>query len=194
VAGARKKRSPGLRVVWITGRRGHRRLRHHGGSHQYNKWEEEHSPRRSIMSGDSPDEPEYQYSGRSTPPPTTSYLHHGHSHNKPPSPLVPRNVNKEDEKSDVIKEQEDKDKDKDKEMKDHDKDDIDSSTIRTSDKKDDKGRADDGSKDSDDKNKEKLSNGLDAKWHPPPEAPPEERDCVVDCLYYTLQCCECTIM
>lgn len=48
-------------------------------------------------------------------------------------------------------------------------------------------------------NKQNGLDKLDGQWiHPKDEKgtqqPQEEENCTVKCLYYTLQCCECTIM
>ncbi|XP_017780842.1 PREDICTED: uncharacterized protein LOC108565754 isoform X2 [Nicrophorus vespilloides] len=147
----------------------------------------------SIMATDSPtpdhsDHINYSAdSGRMTPPPTTSY--------SKPEVVVDSSLAVEPTKDD-----------KDKDESDFSRPDA---NPDSNPEKVDSGKDKGNSKSSDggaafiDKNKEdgKLNGGdsrLENKWIPPPalvddKDDSEEKDCAVNCIYYTLQCCECTI-
>ncbi|XP_019870218.2 uncharacterized protein LOC109598740 isoform X2 [Aethina tumida] len=64
----------------------------------------------------------------------------------------------------------------------------------------DKAKFDDRDRDTPDKNEKRKLNGgdkLDGVWVTPkkkPEEVEEDDNCLVKCLYYTMQCCECNVM
>lgn len=169
------------------------------------------------MSGESPTEnKDYFNFGRSTPPPTTSYLparvdYEGTSTTDAATAALmdPKKDKDKDKDRSAEDEKEDKEKDdKDKEDKDEkDKEHAmgpgenpggnkegDSSKDDRGDKKEDKGDKDDKRKKDENKN---AANGDCANWKREPKVDEEEEEdddsAVVKCLYYSMQCCECTI-
>lgn len=148
------------------------------------------------MSGGSPAESDILGfgAGRSTPPPTTSYM------------AARSEIEGAGDASTLLEQKEPKEKDKDKEETDKDKEkeergpmgpgenpgykEDDAIMRDDSDRKDRDGGGDRGGK--------KMSNGdvFDGAVKLPLGAKVEEEEdetCMVKCLYYTMQCCECTI-
>ncbi|KAK9696121.1 hypothetical protein QE152_g32105 [Popillia japonica] len=149
-----------------------------------------------MAGDDSPTEKrdEFQF-GRSTPPPTTSHI-----------PAKPEQSIDIKTAAEPPKEEKDKDKDE--------KDEIDvlrpdanpgynPDEIRKR-EEDEPRRRDkrDGDKDDRGKPEKKVdgSDALDGQWIPPnkeakkqPIDEEEDDNCTVKCLYYTMQCCECSI-
>ncbi|XP_022904299.2 cylicin-2-like isoform X2 [Onthophagus taurus] len=170
----------------------------------------------SMMTGD--DSPtanrkEEFHFGRSTPPPTTSYFPK-HEHADIKTVAEPNKEEKDKEKDkeekddvdisrpDANPEYKPNEKRENNERKDGGGGDKGGDRgDKRKDKKDvGKGK---GSGDNDEKEEEssdKKCNGdrLDGRWIPsdakaPPSDDEDDSNCTVKCLYYTMQCCECTI-
>lgn len=160
------------------------------------------------MTSESPTEnKDYFNFGRSTPPPTTSFMarigYEGSSSTATDSTalLELKKDTEKDKDADGEKDKEDKE-DKDKEKEEHamgpgenpgEKKNNECIKREDGDKRDDKGEKDRKSKDYD-----KIPNGdypqdwkstVDGKI----DEEQEDDNCIVKCLYYTMQCCECTI-
>ncbi|KAB0795908.1 hypothetical protein PPYR_09969 [Photinus pyralis] len=178
------KEKGGLRLLWIpTG------SRHKHKSNKYYLRDNYDSPKRSMMSGDSPNYLDFK-EGRSTPPPTTS------------KEVLAQDAHSGECKSDILAASVILEPLKNKEMCYIDVD----NEPRASKKDDDIITPDNNALKSDLKEncgKAEL-NGLldqtDASVVPSTNSEKKECDeennnsCVVNCLYYSLQCCECNIM
>lgn len=219
VAGKHKKQGHhhgggGLRVFWFPSKsHKHKKNKYYVSSNS-----REDSPTRSIMSGDSPNRDdffEFPKDGRSSPTPTSSKdvgIQSGIAGNTvaQASILV-------DPKEQKDKDKDDKDKDKEDDIlnsptsnnsshdeKDNDKTlPLEDSFNPDKDRKDDKDRGDD-KKDKNDKNGDKKLNGdrLDGVWVPTDKKSndidfgndKDDNNCLVQCLYYSMQCCDCNII
>lgn len=161
-----------------------------------------------MAGDDSPTEKKDEFHfGRSTPPPTTSHVATSkHDNIEIKSAAEPPREDKDKDK--------DNNKDnKDKEKESDGKDEIDvlrpeanpgynPDEIRRRDDDDAKNREkrSGGDRDRNDGDKSVKKDALDGQWIPPkdakeqyPEEEEEDDNCTVKCLYYTMQCCECSI-
>ncbi|XP_044270206.1 uncharacterized protein LOC123014941 isoform X2 [Tribolium madens] len=154
----------------------------------------------SIMSGDSPNaftnENVFDFKeGRSSPAPTTSK-----DHNQ--SGVVTASV--------LVEPQKEKEKSKDKDKEEEDEPDFSSPTLNPEDKENrrrsdaDKTLELNDPKYDDDKGKKEeqnlLNGGLDRLPNPYArskelgEEDSEDDTCIVNCIYYTMECCKCSIV
>ncbi|KAI4472052.1 hypothetical protein MML48_1g08619 [Holotrichia oblita] len=155
-----------------------------------------------MAGDDSPTEKREEFNfGRSTPPPTTSHV----AGNRQEHSIDIKTA------AEPPKEEKEKDKDKDKDEKDeidvhrpdanpgYNPDEI---RKREEDEPKRRDKRDDNDRDNRDKPEKKIdgSDMLDGQWIPPKDAAKkhaneeeEDDNCAVKCLYYTMQCCECSI-
>jgi len=196
-SGGKSKKGGGLRVFWLpTGHKSHK--------HKKNKYyahDNFDSPKSAMMSGDSPNSHGKDYfdfkekEGRSTPPPTTSK-----------DISVQSSSGGKDAKGDIVSASVLAEPPKEHGpgtnfvgiIDGHSEHKNDDEIVSTEDKP---LRNDDRPEAGDKKDAPKKLNGtidkLDGNWVPPAEKKEddeEEDNCGVKCLYYTLQCCECTVM
>ncbi|KAF5292134.1 hypothetical protein FQA39_LY14089 [Lamprigera yunnana] len=183
-SGGNKKKS-GFGVVWIPSR---------SHKHKKNKYyirDNYASPKRAMMSGDTPNSHAKDYfdfkEGRSTPPPTTS------------KDIAVQSCSSGDAKADILTAAVILEPIKEPynnyiEITDSKSNHSNEDEIITQEEKPFK-----NAHLADEENNERLNgiiDKLDGNWVPSSDLKKEEYDdtCTVRCLYYTLQCCECSIM